>query len=239
MIEVIRKEVYELLCKDNSGHGMDHIDRVYKLSVKFAEKENADVFISGLIALLHEVDDYKLFGEESAENLTNAKMIMNKVGVDIDSQTRVLDAIKKIGYKKYLKGIRPESLEGMIVSDADMCDGLGVSGILRTYDYQKSHGKPFFNRNIFPNLNVDASTYKLCDDSAVSHCFEKLLRLKGLMMTEAGRVEATNRHEIVVSVLYHLFEEENAPEWKEFLDKYLEEQEKENGKDILTLAKKS
>ncbi len=239
MIELIRNEVYELLCKDNSGHGMDHIDRVYRLSVKFAEKENADVFVAGVIALLHEVDDYKLFGEESAENLTNAKMIMNKVGIDLESQARIIDAIKRIGYKKYLKGIRPESLEGMIVSDADMCDGLGVSGILRTYDYQKAHGKPFFDRNAFPNSNVDANNYKICDNSAVSHCFEKILRLKGLMMTESGRVEASSRHEIVVSVLYHLFEEEDAPEWKEYLDKFLQDLENSYSKDILTLTKKS
>ncbi|MDE5888712.1 MAG: HD domain-containing protein, partial [Bacilli bacterium] len=218
MIEEVKREVYKLLCEDNSGHGMDHINRVYKLSVKFAEKENADVFVAGLIALLHEVDDYKLFGEESAENLTNAKMIMNKVGINESVQEQVIDAIKKIGYKKILKGVRPESLEGMIVSDADMCDGLGVSGILRTYDYEKAHGKPFFDKNIFPNSDVTLENYKLCDDSAVCHCFRKLLRLKNMMMTSAGREEALSRHEIVVSVLYHLFDEEDAPEWGEYLD---------------------
>lgn len=28
MIEEVKKQVYELLSKDNSGHGMDHINRV-------------------------------------------------------------------------------------------------------------------------------------------------------------------------------------------------------------------
>ena len=60
MIEKIRKQVCKLLDKDNSGHGMDHINRVLNLALKFAEKENANKKIVSLIALLHDVDDYKL-----------------------------------------------------------------------------------------------------------------------------------------------------------------------------------
>lgn len=221
ILEKVKKEVGKLLAKDKSGHGMEHITRVYNMSVQFAHQEKADEFVASLIALLHEVDDYKLFGNESAKNLTNAKAIMNKFDIKDEIQEKVLDAIRKIGYKKSLMGIRPSSLEGMIVSDADMCDGLGVTGILRTYDYQKAHGKPFFDKNVFPDSNLSAETYKLCDDSAVCHCFEKLLRLKNLMMTNSGKEEASNRHDIVVSILYHLFEEENVPEWKEYLDNFL------------------
>ena len=42
-----------------------------------------------------------------------------------------------------------------------------------------------------------------------------------MMMTEAGKKEAKHRHEIMVSFLYHYFEEENVPEWREYLDNYL------------------
>ena len=66
----VRKKVYELLNNDDSGHSMDHIDRVLDLSLKFAKKENASCDIVALIALLHDVDDYKLFGQENAENLS-------------------------------------------------------------------------------------------------------------------------------------------------------------------------
>lgn len=51
------------------------------MSLKFAQKETANTDVVALIALLHDVDDYKLFGEENAENLTNAKSIMNKANV--------------------------------------------------------------------------------------------------------------------------------------------------------------
>lgn len=221
-IELIKKEVDALLNKDDSGHAMDHINRVLSLSLKFAKKENADEKIVSLIALLHDVDDYKLFGNQNAEELTNAKNIMNNVGIEKNVQERVIASLKSIGYSNALKGLRPTLLEGQIVSDADMCDALGVNGIIRTYKYSLKHSKPFFDKNIFPIENMSAEKYtRKCSDSSVCHLFEKVLKLKKLMLTESGKKEAEKRHEIVVNVLYNLFDEEDAPDWKSYLDNYL------------------
>lgn len=222
MIKEVKKQVYELLNKDNSGHGNDHIDRVLDLSLKFAQKETANTDVVALIALLHDVDDYKLFGEENAENLTNAKSIMNKANVPNDIQNQVLASLKCIGYSKLLKGFRPTTIEGKIVSDADMCDALGVNGVLRVYKYSMKNGKPFFDKNVFPIEDMTADKYtRKCADSSVCHIFEKILKLKDLMMTESGKQEAQERHQIIVDILYHLFEEENTPEWTEYLNEYL------------------
>ena len=222
MIKEVKKQVYELLNKDNSGHGNDHIDRVLDLSLKFAQKETANTDVVALIALLHDVDDYKLFGEENAENLTNAKSIMNKANVPNDIQNQVLASLKCIGYSKLLKGFRPTTIEGKIVSDADMCDALGVNGVLRVYKYSMKNGKPFFDKNVFPIEDMTADKYtRKCADSSVCHIFEKILKLKDLMMTESGKKESQERHQIVVDILYHLFEEENTPEWTEYLNDYL------------------
>ena len=222
MINEVKKQVYDLLNSDNSGHGFDHIDRVLKLSLDFAEKEKANKEVVTLIALLHDVDDYKLFGAEHAKNLTNAKNIMNKANVPVEIQAQVLSSLECIGYSKLLKGFRPLSIEGKIVSDADMCDALGINGILRVYKYSMKNGKPFFDKDIFPIENISANKYAgRCADSSVCHIFEKILKLKDLMMTESGKKEAQERHQIVVDVLYHLFEEENAPEWTEYLNNYL------------------
>ena len=221
-IEKIKKEVFNLLNNDDSGHGMDHINRVLKLSLKFAENEDADKYIVALIALLHDVDDYKLFGEENAKNLPNARYIMKSVDIPDEIQIKVLSSLECIGYSKSLKGIRPTTIEGKIVSDADMCDAMGVNGILRTNKYSTKNGKPFFDRNIFPVEDITDERYKRkCSDSSVCHMFEKLLKLKGLMMTESGRMEAEERHQIMIDILYHLFDEENAPEWREYLDAFL------------------
>ena len=222
MINEVKKQVYELLNKDNSGHGNDHIDRVLDLSLKFTQKETANADVVALIALLHDVDDYKLFGEENAENLINAKSIMNKANVPNDIQNQVLASLKCIGYSKLLKGFRPTTIEGKIVSDADMCDALGVNGVLRVYKYSMKNGKPFFDKNVFPIEDMTADKYtRKCADSSVCHIFEKILKLKDIMMTESGKQEAQERHQIIVDILYHLFEEENTPEWTEYLNEYL------------------
>ena len=222
MIEKVKKQVSELLDKDNSGHGMDHINRVLELSLKFAEKENANKDIVSLIALLHDVDDYKLFGMNNAENLTNTKKIMEDCNVDKNTQEQVCLALNNIGYSKRLKGCCPTTLEGKIVSDADMCDALGANGILRVYTYSLKNGKPFFNKDIFPIEDMTAKKYtRRCADSSVCHIFEKILKLKNLMLTKSGKKEAKSRHQIIVDFLYHLFDEENVPEWTRYLNEYL------------------
>ena len=221
MINEVIRQVKEILSNDDSGHDYFHVERVYNLSLKFAKKEHADEEVVSLIALLHDVDDYKLFGNEQASNLTNAKKIMNSLNISENKQEVVLDALKTMGYRNCVKGIRPTSLEGKIVSDADMCDALGANGILRTYKFGLKYGKEFFNKNTNPySMGIDNYKDKVAETS-VFHMFEKLLKLKGLMTTESGKEEANKRHVSMVDFLYELFYEEEAHEWVKYLDEYL------------------
>ena len=147
---------------------------------------------------------------------------MNECNIEKNIQEQVCLALNNIGYSKRLKGCCPTTLEGKIVSDADMCDALGANGILRVYTYSMKNGKPFFDRNIFPIEEMSAEKYtRKCADSSVCHIFEKILKLKDLMLTDSGKEESKNRHQIVVDFLYHLFAEENASEWSKYLDDYL------------------
>ena len=222
MLEEIRKRVYDLLNEDTSGHGMDHINRVYTLALKFAEEENANKEIVAIITLLHDVDDYKLFGEESAKNLTNAKRIMQEVNVDSAIQEKVISEIKKLGYSKRLKGLEPSTLEGKIVSDADMCDGIGATGIIRVHSYGMKINRPFFNPDVFPTDELDAEHHTRGNSSSINFIIASLLEYKNKMLTNAGTKEALKRHEIIVEFLYRYFEEENATAWTAYLKDYLE-----------------
>lgn len=147
MIKEVQRKVYELLKSDNSGHSIDHIERVLQMALKFSEKENANKDVVTLIVLLHDVDDHKLFGNENAKNLTNAKRILNECFIEENIKEIVLSEVACIGYSKLLNGQRPKTIEGKIVSDADMCDALGATGILRSYQYNIKHNNPFFDKN--------------------------------------------------------------------------------------------
>lgn len=159
------------------------------------------------------------------KNLTNARNIMDSSNISFEIQEQVLSSLKRLGYSKSLEGIRPLTIEGKVVSDADMCDALGINGLLRIYKYSFKNNKPFFDKNVFPAGNVDAALYKKkCAESSVCHIFEKILKLKKLMMTESGKKEAIERHQIIVDVLYQLFKEEKTDDWKVYLDNFLSEE---------------
>ena len=218
MMDIIFNEVKNLLENDKSGHDINHIRRVLLMSSRFALAEGADANLVELISLLHDVDDYKLFGSAAAEMLLNARRIMDKAGVDLNTQKIVCHAIKQIGFQKRLMGIVPDTLEGMVVSDADMCDAMGATGIIRTHAYGMSHNRIFFD----PMVNPTSITSNGVSSSiSVCHFFEKLLMLDYYMLTESGKNEAIARKEIMINFLKHLFLEEETPEWANYLDNYL------------------
>ena len=222
MIKKAKQLVEDLMKNEDSGHGMEHINRVLDLAMQFAEQEDCNKDLVALGALLHDVDDYKVFGNQNQEQLTNTNIILNQLGLDEEMKKSVLDIVSKIGYSKALKGKRPTTREGMIVSDADMCDTLGANGLLRIHKYSLKNGKDFFDKDLWPIENMDASKYtRKCADSSVCHMFEKILKLKNLMMTNAGKQEAIERHNFIVNFLKQLFKEEKAYDWEQYLDKYL------------------
>ena len=222
VINLVKEKVNNLLENENSGHGMEHILRVLDLALKFAEDEICNQELVALIALLHDVDDYKLFGFDVQQNLSNSNRILGEVSVTGDVKKMVLNGVASIGFSKRLKGIEPKSIEAKIVSDADMCEAMGLTGVLRTYKYSLKHNKPFFSKHEWPIDNMSAEKYtRETSESSVCHIFEKVLKLKNLMLTKSGKVEAENRHDFVVLLLRQLFKEENTPEWEKYLDDYL------------------
>lgn len=228
MIRNIENDVKFLMSGDNTGHGFEHIKRVFDLAVDIAKTENADIEIVGLAALLHDVDDYKLFGQESADNLINARNIMDKYNINDVVKNKVCEIIASMGYSNAMKGIRPQMLEGKIVSDADMLDAIGACGTIRCLTYALARCETVvFDERVFPDINMSAEEYKKSNrksDNFINHFFEKLLKLKNMMFTQSGRQEAEKRHKIMVDFLFAFFREQKLDNWLN----YLQEFEKQN-----------
>ena len=219
-IKIITDEVTKLLNTDDSGHGMDHVNRVCRIALSISEDSINKELVSA-IALLHDVDDYKLFGVEYSKNLTNTQMILSKTAFTVEEKKIIMDSIKTIGYSKRISGIIPTIKEAMVVSDADMLDAMGAIGILRSYHYNIAHGNPFFDKNIFPILDIDADKYNSqSKGTVVNHIFEKLLKLKDLMLTKKGKDESLRRYNFIINFLNEFFYEEDVPEWQKYLNNY-------------------
>lgn len=239
--DAVRAGVVVCLGGDDSGHGMDHIDRVEAMTMRFCEhfKGVVDADIARLAALLHDVDDYKLVGRHKADQLENATTIMERADVDSSAQQTVKDIIVKVGYSKALAGVRPETLEGKIVSDADMCDASGVTGVVRALQYAVSSkgSGVVFDSSVWPDVAIGADKYNADGnthegDSFINYFFEKMFRLKDMMLTEPGVQEAMVRDAIMVDILRHYFIEQNTPQWSAFLQEYLKSRETISDKDI-------
>ena len=225
-IEYIKKAVSELLGADASGHDDDHVFRVYHTAMSFCnEIPEANRDLVAAAALLHDCDDYKLFGEESARLLTNTRRILAGSGFDQAFADKCIEIVKTIGYSKRLSRIAPDCIEGKIVSDADMADASGIIGVIRCIEYRayRSNGEePFFDPAYLP-IKMDAEQYKkITYCPIVNHFFDKLFRLRDLALTEPGRQCLCEKHKTIVNFLKAYFDEVDAPQvWKDLLAEYM------------------
>ena len=224
-VEYIKKSVSELFGNHFDGHDDKHIFRVYNLAMDFCnEIPEANRDLVAAAALLHDCDDYKLFGEETAQLLTNTRRILAGSGFDDTFINKCVEIVKTIGYSKRLSGIIPDCIEGKIVSDADMADASGLIGVIRCMEYRayrSKGGEPFFDPDYLPT-NMDAEKYKKIKTCpVVNHFFDKLFHLRDMALTEPGYRCLKQRHEILVDFLKTYFDEVNAPKvWKDLLAQY-------------------
>ena len=223
-IEYIKNAVSELLGNNSVGHDDKHVFRVYDYAMSFCDEiPNANRDLVALAALLHDCDDYKLFGKEAERLLPNARRILADSGFPNDICEKCLEIIKTIGYSKRLMGIKPNCIEGEIVSDADMCDASGLVGLIRAIEYHSDDiQEPFFDPDFLPTKEVDVERYRQrVYTPTVNHFFDKLLRLRDICLTEPGKRCINKKHQTIVNFLKTYFDEINAPQkWKDLLAKY-------------------
>lgn len=186
--------IKDLFREDCSGHDSYHSIRVYNNATKIAEKEGGNLLLIKLAALLHDVDDRKLF--PNSENHENARKFLHQNSLDHDSINEICEIIKSVSYSSNGSSA-PESIEGRIVQDADRLDALGAIGIARTFAYGGHKGRPIYDPDEKPIDNMTTEEYKNHTSNSLNHFYEKLLKLKDLMNTETARSMAEKRHAFI------------------------------------------
>ncbi len=176
---------------DDPAHGWEHIKRVYRLALYIAEQENADAFIVGTAALMHDIGHLSTDTSQHHADLSMSMAGELLLAYDVSADTREA-ILQAIAAHSFSLGIEPRSLEAKVVRDADRLDSLGAIGILRwaitgavrrTGETQTYHpDDPFAEWH-----TLDDRHYML------DHFFTKLLKLDGTMATQTGRVLAQQR----------------------------------------------
>ncbi|MBR5289453.1 MAG: HD domain-containing protein [Erysipelotrichaceae bacterium] len=173
--------IEDLFKNDFGGHDVEHSKRVYQNALLIAKCEpECDLFVVSLAALLHDVDDHKLF---HTENNANARAFLESVQLDQNQIDRICELMNGISFSKN-RGVRPETLEGKIVQDADRLDAIGAIGIARTFAFGGERKRPL--------------------SATVQHFYDKLLLLKDEMNTAEGKRIAEHRHQLMVDFLQEL-----------------------------------
>lgn len=157
MIENAIKYVKQIFADDYSGHDYHHTMRVYRLAVQIAERENADMLIVQLAALLHDVDDVKL-SPETYVTKKNAIGFMESNDVDNDITNAVCKIIEEVSFAG-TDSVVPSTIEGKCVQDADRLDAMGAIGIVRAFAYGGSKGRKIYDPEIKPLINMSKDAY--------------------------------------------------------------------------------
>lgn len=206
------KFVQNKLAHEGSGHDWLHIERVWKMARFIALKEQADLPVVELAALLHDIADWKFHDGDDEIGPRTARHWLETLSVDATIIERVYDIIKNISFKGAKVTIPMASLEGKITQDADRLDAIGAIGIARTFTYGGYKGRPLYDFTIKPELHTSAEAYKKNQSNTFNHFYEKLLLLKDLMHTETAKKIAERRHRVMEKFLSEFIDEINFSE---------------------------
>ncbi|MEW6722645.1 MAG: HD domain-containing protein [Candidatus Micrarchaeota archaeon] len=205
MVEKTAAYVKGRLEGDSSGHDWWHVLRVTRIATHIADREGADQFIVQMAALLHDLDDWKVAGEERGPR--EAREWMESLDLERGAIERICGIIGNISFKGARVETKMESVEGKVVQDADRLDAMGAIGIGRAFAYGGKKGRAMHDPAEKPALHGSFEEYRAGKGSTINHFHEKLLLLRDRMNTETGKEMAKERHSFLELFLSRFMQE--------------------------------
>ena len=199
--------VKEELAGAESGHDWWHIYRVWKLATHIAEKENADLFVVSLGALLHDIADAKFYGGDETVGPQKAENFLQSLNLQEEIISKILNIIRFVSFKNRDEKPDDDSPALKIVQDADRLDALGAIGIARAFSYGGFKNREMYNPDIPYKPGMTSAEYKKSDSTTINHFYEKLLLLKEMMHTKTGKQLAAERHRFMEQFLKEFYAE--------------------------------
>jgi uncharacterized protein len=180
----------EQLPPGDPAHDLAHIRRVVANAHALAIAEGARLEIVLPAAWLHDCVVVPKDSPQRSRASTLAAGVASAFLRDNQFPATHIPAIAHaIAAHSFSAGIAPQTLEAMVVQDADRLDALGAIGIARCLQLGGALGKPLYN------LHAPFPTSRPPDDTAniLDHFYVKLLNLADMMHTASGQAEARAR----------------------------------------------
>ena len=210
-LHLVRFKVQKMFEGEGTGHDWWHIVRVCNTAKYLAQKENANLFLVEISALVHDIGDHKFHSEDNAQEILITQLLAD-CKMDHSSMQKILDIVKTVSYKGAKVDTKPTSLEGKIVQDADRLDAIGAIGIARAFAYGGNKNRLLYHPEESPNYHDNFEDYKNDKGHTINHFYEKLLLLKDRMQTKSGKELAEERHSFMEKYLQQFYREWNQTE---------------------------
>jgi len=162
---------------DDPAHGWPHVKRVIRNAELIVSGERISVDWLSLRAsiYLHDVGRFLPGGgHHVAKSVSYASKLLTKLGLP----KRVIGAVvHAIEAHSYSYGVKPVTVEAIVLSDADKLDALGAVGIARVFHYGCINNRSF--------------------DDSVTHMVEKLLNIPSRLILPSSKKLARERLSII------------------------------------------
>lgn len=199
--------VKDTLAGAEAGHDWFHIERVYKSALAINNEEQGELLVVSLAALLHDIADSKFNNGDEEIGPRIAGEFMRGLDLNTAVVDHVQQIIRNLSYKASLGKVEFHSKELDIVQDADRLDAIGAIGIARAFTYGGYKNRVLYDPEIPAEVNLSKEAYKNSTAPTINHFYEKLLLLKELMKTNAGKAIAEQRHTFMLAYLDEFYAE--------------------------------
>ena len=205
LFEKIKEEAKTYFKNAKGSHDWSHVERVYNLALRIGKKENADLEVIKLAAILHDIgrkieDETNGKIDHAEIGAKMAKEILEKYNVEKEKIEKVVYCIQT---HRFRKNKRPETKEAKVLFDADKLDSIGAIGIGRAFLFAGEIGAKFYDKDVdikkIKEYSRDATVYR--------EYMVKLRKIKNKMFTKEGKRIAEERHRFMVEFFKRLDKE--------------------------------
>ncbi len=205
IIEKIKKHAKEIFSNSRGSHDWEHTLRVYELSLHIGKKENADLPILKISALLHDIgrenqdkSNGKICHAEKGAEL--ARDLLSTFEIDKEKIDKIVHCIKT---HRFRGNNIPNSKEAKILFDADKLDAIGAVGIGRAFLFSGEIGARLHN----PDVDIGKTEQYTKEDTAYREFLVNLKKIKDRMLTNEGKKIAEKRHDFMIKFFDRLNKE--------------------------------
>lgn len=200
IIQLCRADVTQIYNAFDASHDMQHIDRVLVNATRImATEQKADPLIVTLGVLLHDIEDPKYYNKANP----TVRELLARYSLDEAMIQDIVTCIEAVSFSGGNEGAIP-SIEAAVMRDADRLDAIGAVGIARAFAFGGAKNRKLYNLEEEPRDTMTEAAYRKKEVATVTHFYEKLLKVKGLMVTNEGKRLAEERHAFMESFLQQL-----------------------------------